>query len=517
MKLHQLMESSARKNPDAVALHFGNHSLTYGQLDLYSQRLAVQLQRLGVGPHHRVAIWSEKSPWVVVAMQAILKLGAAYVPLDPMCPLERARVILSDCAVHAIVTTQNRGSSLHGDLAQLPRILLDQFRPESPGEKGSDGIPSIMNQDFGRAEFTEVSENSPAYILYTSGSTGTPKGVCISHRNALAFVEWAASTLNVSPEDRFSNHAPFHFDLTVLDLYVPFLKGASVVLIPELLAYAPKKLAEFIRTKKINHWYSVPSVLILMMDKGGLLEQHLSSLKTLIFAGEVFPIQQLKRLREFLPQARFLNLYGPTETNVCTFYEVGEIPESQVTPLPIGKVCCGNEGWIAREDGTRVESAHEQGELVIRGPTVMMGYWGKAPVKDSTYATGDIVSLAEDGNYIFIGRKDHQVKVRGYRISLLEVEAVLVTSPDVKEAVVFVLGAGLEARLFACVVAHDGRIPSLLEIKKHCSKYLPPYMNVEGFELFSEFPRTSTGKTDRKALFAELERKMAHVPFRNSA
>ena len=338
------------------------------------------------------------------------------------------------------------------------------------------------------------------YLLYTSGSTGKPKGVCISNRNALAFVEWASQTLEATSADRFANHAPFHFDLSVLDLYVAFHVGAATYLIPDEISYVPQRLVSLLVQQAFTIWYSVPSVLMLMMEHAGLLDLPALSLRALLFAGEPFPIKQLRRLyQRYGSMVRFFNLYGPTETNVCAYYQVRHLPESWNKPVPIGKACSGDDIWAEKADGTLVQPG-EEGELIVAGPTVMVGYWGQSPYGDKPYRTGDLVHLLDDGNYVYIGRRDRQVKVRGYRIELSDIEAALLQHPAIHEVTVLVIGTGLDAHLVAFVVYAHNNIIHLLEAKKLCSEHLPRYMIIDDIFPLPELPRTRNGKIDLLAL-----------------
>jgi amino acid adenylation domain-containing protein len=462
--------------------------MSYGELDRAANRIGRALVEAGVGPGDRVGIWLEKSPHAVAAMQGALRIGAAYVPLDPFAPPSRIRGIVRDCGMAAVVTTSGRAEiGLVDDLAGLPALLVpatDELLPDVSSEP----LP-----------VSGVGGDDLAYILYTSGSTGTPKGVCISHRNSLAFVEWAHGELAPSASDRFSNHAPFHFDLSVLDLYVAFMAGASVVLIPDGLQYLPSRLVELIATESITIWYSVPSALILMIDQGGLLDRADIHVRAWLFAGEPFPIQHLRRLFTRFEGCRFLNLYGPTETNVCTFFEVTEIPGDRLAPVPIGKACSGDEVWAVADDGRRA-GAGEVGELMVAGPTVMLGYWGRQAQGVGPYATGDVVRFEADGNYAYLGRRDHLVKVRGHRIELGEVEATLTAHDAIGEVAVVVVGSGVDARLVAYAVLDGEEPPTLLEIKRHCAERLPRYMIVDAVRFVPELPRTRNGKVDRAGL-----------------
>lgn len=492
MNLKDLVIHSAQRAPSATAIKGPDETLTYGQLDALSNRVARALQELGVRRGDRVGIWFEKSARAVAVMQGVLRLGAAYVPVDPLSPSTRARSIAQDCELRTLVTSRSLAEETLADLPAVSCLTIDDpWR----GLAWSD-LTSFSPEPV---EDIRVKDGELAYILYTSGSTGKPKGVCISQRNALAFVEWSAREVSATNEDRLSNHAPFHFDLSVHDLYVAFLAGGSVHVIPEGAAYSPRALVDFLRKERITIWYSVPSAITLMIEQGGFLDVQDLPLRALLFAGEPFPVKGVRSLRRRWPSLRLLNYYGPTETNVCTYYEVKDLSEDRTRPVPIGIASCGDRVWAVKPDGSTA-AVGEEGELLVSGPTVMLGYWGR-PSQGETYPTGDIVYQLPDGNYEYVGRRDHMVKVRGHRIELGEIEAALLTHAAIKEAAVVVSGSGIDARLVAFLVPADGSaVPSLLDVKKHCSERVPRYMIVDRVCPLHSLPRTRNGKVDRLTL-----------------
>nr|BBH87121.1 D-alanine--poly(phosphoribitol) ligase [Thermosporothrix sp. COM3] len=492
MNIQHLLLEAAQKWPDHIAVKDAEREYSYRELDELAGRFAGALAARGIRPGDRVGLWLEKSASVIAMMQAALRLHAVYVPLDPLSPPARIATILHDCGISLLFTSEERAEIL----SSIEESVQTLFLAEASTAQAVSPLPPTHEDEL-------------AYILYTSGSTGTPKGVCISHRNALAFINWAVEELQATATDRFSNHAPFHFDLSVLDLYGAFSVGATVVLIPESSAYVPARLVELLYTEKLTIWYSVPSVLTLMMEQGCLLEREPPAVRALLFAGEPFPLKHLRRLYRHWPGTRFLNLYGPTETNVCTFYEVKAIADDATAPVPIGRACSGDLVWGQKEDGTPIHVG-ETGELLVSGPTVMAGYWGKEPHGKRPYATGDLVTLDADGNYHYRGRRDQMLKLRGYRIETGEVEAALLAHPAISAAVVLAEGEGIEGRLVAFLCCTTEEPPSLLELKKHCAKQLPRYMIIDAAYTLPTLPYTRNGKIDRLALQAQLTQRRNH-------
>lgn len=485
MKLHQLLIDSARSHPDAVAVHGADGPTTYRDLDRLADRYAAALRARAVRPGDRVVIWSHKSVDAVAAMQAALRVGAVYIPVTGSNPPARLTRIAENARPALVLGDED--AVLRAERAQWRAAELLSF--EGLRAESTDGA---------RPTPYDNAPDEPAYILYTSGSTGAPKGVCISHRNALAFVEWAVAEVEVGPGDRLSNHAPFNFDLSVFDLYAAFAAGAAVHLVPQEMAYAPEQLAQFIRDRAITVWYSVPSALSLMIREGGLLEAaRPPALRAVLFAGEPFAIHHVQELRKQWPEVRLLNWYGPTETNVCTSYEVGDADLVRDRPVPIGRACSGDTVLLDPGDGA-------EGEVVVTGPTVMLGYWGREPHR-GPYRTGDIARRDARGDLEYVGRRDHMVKVRGHRIELGEIEAAIAALETVAQVAVLVVGEGLEARLHAVTVPSDVGRPSLLAVKRGCAERLPTYMIVDALHVIDDLPRTANGKTDRARLTAALE------------
>jgi amino acid adenylation domain-containing protein len=520
--LQQLSSESAMRRPDGVAVSARGQRLTYAQLEAMSNRLAHLFRDRGVQRGDRVGLFFPKSVQSVACMLGALKAGAVYVPIDPQAPGARVAYITRNCEIKCLVTTKAGASALEesGVKDMHTRILTDASVSETSAHAGL--VPwDALDACADTAPAAMGVETDLAYILYTSGSTGVPKGVMISHRNALTFVDWCATTFAVRPDDRLSNHAPLHFDLSVFDIYNALLAGATVCMIDSDTAIFPASMAKFIETHRITVWYSVPSALVGLVLHGGLSRRKLDALRLVLFAGEVFPMKYLRQLADLLPHVALYNLYGPTETNVCTYHRVDSRTLAFAEHLPIGLACANTDVFAVNERDEPIKPG-EVGELYVRGPSVTPGYWGdpektdravvpnrfQPHVAERVYRTGDIVSVDAEGVYWFQGRRDSMIKSRGYRIELGDIETAVYDHPAVLEAaVVPVPDEEIGNRIKVYVVRHPGAQLSSSELQSHCTARIPRYMIPEIVEFCDRLPKTSTGKIDRTVLAASWIRK----------
>jgi amino acid adenylation domain-containing protein len=523
--LFELVRRGAEIAPSKTAVCTSGSALTFEELVEGAKRIGSALKGAGIERGDRVGIWMDKTPACMQVLLGAMSAGAAYVPLDPRAPWRRCRAILEDCDVSAVAVDGPRLPKLHSLIDGLnPRPVIidgDSTHPSEVQRGLEDNRPvlylgEVLETPAG--ELPEAGSEDVAYILYTSGSTGSPKGVVHTHRSGYAFVHWVQKTYGIVPDDVFSSHAPFHFDLSICDLYASLGSGASVRLISSIEAMLPPYLVKSVADWGITVWYSVPSILTAMLEVGDLESRGFGDVRVLLFAGEVFPTPQLRRLRRALPRVRLSNLFGPTETNVCTYYDVpGELPNWR--SIPIGRACEHLETFVLDDGGNEVGVGVE-GTLWVKGDNLMAGYWDdRAKTEQSltrdprggpgvAYCTGDRVRLQEDGNYEFLGRRDHMIKVRGFRVETGEIEAVMATHPRVVEAVVVAIPDDkMGNRIVSSVVPRSGQTLEARDLRSFCGERLPGYMVPEQFEIVGTLPRTSTGKADRQALLAEWKKR----------
>jgi amino acid adenylation domain-containing protein len=532
--LQHYIEASVRKFPRKPAIESDGRSITYEELWEKSGRLADNLVDMGYTGRKPVCIFMHKSIEAIVAMLGVLRAGGMYIPLDShYSPLSRIiRIINSSKSEFLVIDTTQWKNLAAGtvdekigteSIARMNVILSDSMFSDTETREHvfdrEDGhhvryfdqsVPGTGSYD------STIMDDDLAYILYTSGSTGIPKGVMLTHRNALTFVDWAISVFTPSESDVFSNIAPLHFDLSVFDMFVSLACGASVMLVPHDISMIPRALLAWIGEKKITYFYSVPSVWISILNHADLKEGDLPDLTHVLFAGEVFPPRELEVLMTRILHTRFYNLYGPTETNVCTYHEVRSAADIKGKPVPIGRACANTEVLVLK-DNDEEAAAGEEGELLVKGSIVTKGYYldkersldafRQSPIDrhhgSLLYKTGDIVRVIEQGVYAYAGRKDLMVKCSGFRVELQEIERALGSHPGVREAVaVPVFGEDrLNAtRIAAFVTLAPDSGPGILELKEYLCKILPRYMVPEAIVAIDELPRNANGKADRQGL-----------------
>ena len=481
-----LLRTAARW-PDRQALWWNGRTITYGELDASVEAIRGNLIRAGVSPGAPVGILGLKSPGLVAAIQAVLRQDAVYVPLDARLPSARIAAMVAACGIQTVVMEESgrRHESALRDAA-VKSLVSTETAGVSPSRSAS-----ALN----------ARRDDLAYVLHTSGSTGAPKGVMITHGNALAFVEWAVEHFRFERDDRLLCHAPLTFDLPVFDLYATFLLGACAVLVADTAALFPSEAVRVLRAGSATSLFMVPSAIMGMMSRGGLMSKPPGSLRRLMYSGEPFPVP---RLREFLEWCRgdihVANLYGPIETNACTYFDVKSL-DSTASAVPIGYPIANTE---IRLIGGETEL---DGEVVVAGPTVAMGYWRQPELtaerwveRDGKrwYRTGDLARRDQGGRLWYAGRRDFMVKSRGFRIELEEVEAAIGRCPGVSEAIVVALpheelGNVLYAWVTPGAVAES-------DVKSALKNVLPSYMVPQRVFSRQDLPRTQSGKLDRGAL-----------------
>lgn len=506
-RLDELLTRSAERNGSQTAVEDpGRGSINYSDLDAAVRAVSAALESVGVMSGDRVGICAPKSIGTVTAILGTLRVGAAYVPVDATAPPERNAYIFDDCSVRAILGRRDRVFGATGVSRNPQAWTVTELKV--PGAHDAFVLAARPN---GAGCELPSSAKGLAYILYTSGSTGRPKGVMHSHDSAISFLDWCSHELQPTMADRFSSHAPFHFDLSILDLYLPLKHGATLVLIDEECGKQPQRLAQLISERRISIWYSTPSILRLLVEYGKMNRFEYRDLRIVCYAGEVFPPKHQRALRAYWPHPAYYNLYGPTETNVCTFDRVTDTPPDDCRgALPIGRVCSGDRARIGGTDGAEV-AIGEEGELLVSGGSVMLGYWN-LPERDERafaydedgtrwYRTGDIVIDEGGGYYRFLGRRDRMVKRHGYRVELGEIEAALLLHESINEVGAIAVAdpeSGVLIKAYITCTGDDH--PTVIELKSFLAEHLPAYMIPDRIVILASLPKTSTDKLDYQKL-----------------
>ena len=490
----QLLEKSQAKFPDKAAFIDENNTLTYNQLTDGAKRIGSALAAEGK-TKCPVAVYVNRGVDMINAMLGIVYSGNFYTIIDTEMPKERIEKIFSTLKPAAIVADSANidGARDFGCKA----YLIDDLKNEKINENVLSSIRS------------EQIDTDELYILYTSGSTGMPKGTVITHKNVLAYSKWAVDEFNIDENTVFGNQTPFYFSMSVTDIFSTLRTGATLVIIPKICFAFPIKLTQFLNEHRVNTIYWVPSAFGIAKNFKLFDVEKPKYLKTVLFAGEVMPVKYLNYWIENLDENTvFANLFGPTETtDICTFYRVNRAFDDAES-LPIGTYCDNCGVFILKEDGTRADIG-EEGELYVRGSFVAAGYYNNPektkeafvqnPLNSSypeiCYKTGDLVKMNEQGEIIYIGRRDFQIKRMGYRIELGEIEAAANAVEGVKEcACVFNKESDKIYLFYSAAKLKESDIAGILKQK------LNAYFMPDEIRKIPSMPRNQNGKIDRKEL-----------------
>lgn len=517
--LGELLPRAAERDGDAPAVRHGGTTLSWADAAAQAGRLGAALDLAGVTPGDRVGVHLRKSPEAFLAMHAVVQRGAIAVPLDPTAAPAYLSGVAERTGCAVVVThTPCRRSALALATGDEPTVrtlvgLTDGDDASAVTCVGPEEIAGLAP-----APPKDVDPGQPAYIITTSGSTGVPKGITHTHASALAYVDFKRAAYDLEPGDRISDIAPNHFDISTLALWVTPAVGAVNVVVPEPHQMLPASLSQLAADERISVWYSVPYLLTQLLDRGQLDQRDLSGLRWVLFGGEMFPPQVLAALMARWPRARFSNVYGPAEVNACTVHHLDGPPRGE-EPIPVGGPVDTTEVRLADPDAPDgPEPAPGQpGEIRVCARTMMAGYWQRPDLDAASivtgpdgrrwYRTGDLGYRRPGGELVFTGRVDHQVKVRGHRIELEAIEAVLEDAPDVANAVAAVARPGDGADVIVAGLvpsAGAGGPPDADALRRHAADHLPAYAVPVAFLPLTALPTTGSGKLDRRTIRAEL-------------
>ncbi|HEX6717995.1 MAG TPA: amino acid adenylation domain-containing protein, partial [Pyrinomonadaceae bacterium] len=509
--IHQLFEAQVDRTSDAVAVVCGDQCLTYKALNEQANRLACYLRAQGVRPGMLVGICVERSLEMMVGVLGILKAGAAYLPLDPAYPKERLAFMLADSQAPMLLTQER----LVDRLPQQVRVICLDRDCEAISRENSHNIT------------TEVTERHLAYVIYTSGSTGKPKGVMIAHQAVLNTIHWLQDAFHLDADDVVAQKTAASFTDSVWEFFWTLIVGSKLAIIGDDIVKDPHLLYQCLRDEDITITQFVPPLMALFLDEVGSVEEAvpLPRLKWVFNGGEALPLQLAREWYSALSHARIGNIYGMTESAIyATQHIISEYPESNLSSVPIGRPIANAKVYILDKAG-QLSPVGVSGEICIGGLSLAEGYLNRASltaerlVPDAfsgqhgarLYKTGDLGRYLSDGTLQYLGRSDHQVKVRGFRVELGEIEAVLEQHPMIREAVVVVRrdetgfsvssgNAGTTNRLIAYLVAEGSQPASTGELRPFLKEKLPDYMIPAAFVWLERLPLTTNGKVDRRSL-----------------
>jgi amino acid adenylation domain-containing protein len=520
--LHDWVTVQAHARPGATAVVCGGTRLSYGELDATSNRLARVLREAGCRQGEPIGVLMSKSPMAVAALLGISKADAVYVPLDPTSPSARLRKMIKICGITRILAGGAVEPVLTDLLEEQPstRLAIGWIdREASRTIKADFSFDDLLVYSADRIE-THNRAFHPALVFFTSASSGVPKGVILTHANVIHCVEWTNRFFGMQRDDRLSCHWPLHVDMSALDIFTAAAAGAELHLVPPLVSVLPNNLSEFIRSSGITHWCSMPSVLSYMAQFDLVQRDSFPALRRVAWSGDAIASATLAQWMARLPHVRFTALYGPTETSiVSSAYTVPAGPEPNDV-IPIGSACTGKELYVLNPGTLDPVAAGEIGELYIGGAGVSRGYWGDLAqtnacfmhhpqrVHERLFKTGDLARVGGTGLVHVVGRRDEQIKKRGHRVELGEIEMAMQTIDAVKASAIVALDrGGFDGALICCAyVPAIANGCSPVWLRRELSRLVPSYMLPIHWLATGALPLDGSGLTDRarvRELFEE--------------
>ena len=505
----EYLEKTVKSVPDKIAVIDGESDITFQDLTIKANLLAIHILK-SRSINKTIAVFLPKSIESIIADIAITYSGNAYMNLDIKTPSARIQNILDLINPEAVITNKKHASFIHDINPSLPLILIDEF-----------AFTHSINGDLINNRLKSIIDTDPLCIINTSGSTGTPKGVVLNHKSFIDFTEWAINTLEITENEIIGSLSPLVFDIYSFELCMLMAKGSRIVLLPDSLSPFPAKILGLMHENNVNFIFWVPTIMVNIANMDLLSKISLPDLKTVWFAGEVFPTKQFNYWKTKLTEAKFVNLYGPIEITLdCTYFIVErELLDDE--PIPIG-FPCRNTNVLILNDENEIADLLDEGELCIRGTSLAMGYYNNLektalafvqnPLNKSypelIYRTGDIVSINEYGEIIFKGRKDTLIKHMGYRIELGEIEHLITNKLNIVENGCVIYNA-LRKEITLFYQSKDEI--TIVEMKRIIGIELPKYMVPVVYIKMIELPQNANGKIDRLALSQKLDTQIAII------
>lgn len=500
--IFELLEKATKKHKDKIAFKDPSREITYQDFVKESKIIGTNLSKNNWF-NKPIAIFLDKSINCLTSMIGVNYSGNFYTVIDNKMPTDRIKNIFDTLEPVCVITDLKNKNKLKDLTNNYKIILIDNLTNEIDQPK----LDEIKNR---------IIDTDPMYILFTSGSTGIPKGTILNHRAVITYISWFIEAMGINEKTIFGSQTPFYFSMSVSDVFATMVTGATLNIIPKMLFSFPVKLIEFLNENKINTIYWVPSALCIIANFKALDVILPKYLKKILFAGEVMPMKQLNIWRKKLPNIMYANLFGPTETtDICSYYVVNKDFLDHET-LPIGKHCDNCDLLIVKEDNT-LANINEEGELLVRGSFLSSGYYKNPdktkevfiqnPINNSypeiVYKTGDIVKINDQGEIIYLSRKDFQIKHMGYRIELGEIESAINALPNIDTCVCI-----YDTKNSKIVLFYKAKDIKKEEVLKQAKNKLPQYMWPNEIIKIDKIPYNSNGKIDRKKLKNNYEEEL---------